>query len=93
MDLDLSPAIKAFAAVHEAEIKAGVLKKMAEYFETTTSEHYHSKWDEGTKEHGALTEATLNAVNWTEEQTKEAKDAFWYEVLIRFRESRAESQE
>lgn len=85
---DLSRDIKTFAAEHEAEIKRAVLKEIEEFFDSTISDNYHEKWDAGMREHGPMTEETLNGMNWTQQMTMEFKDAFWYETLIRFRLAR-----
>lgn len=86
--MDLSPDIKQFAAEHEKEIKASVLQMLTEFFESSISDNYHEKWDLGVQEHGAMTEDTLNKVNWVMEMTKEFQDAFWYQCLILYRQAR-----
>jgi hypothetical protein len=88
MQNDLSPAIKQFAAEHEAEIKAAVMLKMQEFFDSSISDNYHEKWDQGVEEHGPMTDDVLSLVNWMDEMAKEFKDAFWYQALILYRDRR-----
>lgn len=91
--MDLTPEIKKFAAENEQEIKAVVQQMMMEYFDCTISENYEGKWDEGTAEHGPMTEETLNKVNWIEQLTMEMKDSFWYVTLILYKQRRGSAQE
>jgi hypothetical protein len=89
---DLSPAIKAFARLNEDRIKEAVMEKLEECFASTVTENYESKWDDGVKEHGAMSEEVLRNVNWIEQQLMEFKDAFWYEALLLYRASLSEGE-
>jgi hypothetical protein len=88
--MDLSPDIKRFAAENEMEIKAVLMQMLMEYYDSTVSENYEGKWDEGVLEHGGVTDEKINSINWVEELTKEMKDAFWYVTLILFRQRRGQ---
>lgn len=91
--MDLSPEIKRFAAENEQEIKAVVQQMVAEYFDSTISENYEGKWDEGTAEHGPMTEEKMEQTNWVEHLTHEMKDSFWYVTLILYKQRRGQGEE
>jgi hypothetical protein len=90
--MDLTSEIKQFAAENELEIKERVRDRLRDYFDSTISENYHEKWDQGVLEHGPMTDAVLEKIDWAAEAEMEMKDSFWYETLILFRQSRGEGQ-
>jgi len=82
---DLSPQIKQYAADHEMEIKDAVIRMLCEYYDSSLSTNYEEKWDKGEREHGLFTEEKLNGVDWSAQFFDEAKDAFWYMTIMKYR--------
>lgn len=82
---DLSPDIKQYGALDEQQIMREAAQLVLDFFDSTISTDFESKWDEGSKEHGALTLEKLYEVDWTDQMLQECKDLFWYQTIRRFK--------
>lgn len=84
--VDLSPAMKQFAADHDMEIRDRAVARLIAYFDRTISTDHEPKWDRGCKEHGTFTNEKRIGVDWREQQTQEFDDLYWYETILYYNE-------
>lgn len=82
---NIIPELKEYARINEQEIKRAVVDFVKEYLESSTLDTYEAKFDEGTREHGPLTEELLKQGDWQLHACAEAKDLFWYLAMENFR--------
>jgi len=82
---DLSPLFHQFCADDESQAKREAIQFMIEYYDSTMCDDYREKWEKGVKEHGMLTKAKVNDVDWFEQGIQELQDNFYFIELRRFK--------
>ena len=94
--IDLSPEVKDFARQYDQEIRTRMLEDIEKFLFDEPFETFPPKYDQGSAEHGKMTQLKLMTEQWTTQRRSEWRDEYWYTAILMFRErffNRSEPEE